>query len=235
MPKIFTLPPRWVRGLLLFALYIAAPSAVMANPLNDTISNFIRQQTSNLAGEVSFTIGQIEGENRLPLCNGYQAFFPNGGQQIGNTTVGVRCLMPNNWTVYVPVKIRVVSTYILSSHGLAAGQVLTTNDLHEAKGDIANLPPGIILKREQAIGKTARFSIAAGQALRSEQLMAPLLVRQNQTIRLLIEGPGFKATTEGKALNNASEGQVVQVRTPSGSTIAGIVQADGTASVAYSK
>jgi flagellar basal body P-ring formation protein FlgA len=206
-----------------------------ADELSETISQFIHQQTANLSGEVSFTIGNVDGQKRLPACKGFQAFFPNGNQQLGNTTVGVRCLLPSTWTIYVPVKITVIGTYILSSHGLSAGQVITSSDIQEGTGDIGTLPNGVLLKADQAIGKSARFAIAAGQPLRSEQLIAQVLIRQNQSVRLVVEGPGFKAGAEGKALNNASEGQVVQVRIPSGSTVSGIAQSDGSVSVSYSK
>lgn len=219
-----------------FALVcLAFCSPVFADPLTTTIEQFIQQQTANLPGEVSYTIGQIEGQKKLPPCQGYQAFFPNNSQQLGNTSLGVRCLMPSTWTIYVPIKINVMSHYIVSSHGLAAGQVITSSDIQENRGNIVTLPPGVLLKPDQAIGKTTRFAIAAGQPLRSEQLTAPILVKQNQSIRLIVDGPGFTAGAEGKALNNASEGQVVQVRTPSGTTVSGIAQADGSVRISYGK
>lgn len=216
-------------------LMVSLNTLVQADPLRTTIEQFIQQQTANLAGDVSYSVGQIDGQKKLPPCQGYQAFFPNNSQQLGNTTLGVRCLMPNTWTIYVPIKIAVVARYIVSSHGLAAGQTITSSDIQENRGDIAMLPPGVLLKPEQAIGKIPRFAIAAGQPLRSEQLAAPVLIKQNQSIRLIVDGPGFSAGAEGKALNNASEGQVVQVRTPSGTTVSGIAQPDGSVKISYGK
>ncbi|MEY4592252.1 MAG: flagellar basal body P-ring formation protein FlgA [Pseudomonadota bacterium] len=216
-------------------LFLFTSTFAIADELTETIGQFIRQQTSSIAGEVTYSIGQIEGQKKLPPCTAYQPFFPNGGQQIGNITIGVRCLTPSNWTIYIPVKVRVVANYILSAHPLAAGQVISSSDLQENKGDVSTMPPGILFKREQAIGKTARFSIAAGQILRAEQLTAPLLIRQNQSVRLITGGPGFTASTEGKALNNAAEGQVVQVRTSSGTTVSGIAQHDGSVAISLGK
>lgn len=212
---------------------LAVPGYGKSDEITETITAFIQQQTAAYAGEVKFTIGSTEGSRKLPICNGYQAFFPNAGQTLGNTTIGVRCLMPNNWTIYVPVKIQISGSYLLSAHALAAGQTLSAADLSETKGDLASLPPGILQKREQAIGKTVRFALAAGQPLRAEHLTPPILVRQNQSVRLTVGGPGFKASAEGKSLSNGAEGQSIQVRTPSGSTISGIVQADGTVLIPY--
>jgi len=58
-----------------------------------------------------------------------------------------------------------------------------------------------------------------------------LLIRSGQTVKLISSGPGFTASGEGKAVNNAAEGQVAQVRVPSGQTISGIVLPDGTVEV----
>jgi flagella basal body P-ring formation protein FlgA len=223
------------RIVLASLLFFTINSIALADELTESIGQFIRQQTGSYVGEVTYSIGAVEGQKKLPPCSGYQPFFPNGGQHIGNVTIGVLCLAPSNWTIYVPVKIRVITSYILSAHPLAAGQVISSSDIQENKGDISTMPPGILFKREHAIGKTTRFSIAAGQALRAEQLTAPLIIRQNQSVRLIVDGPGFTAGSEGKALSNAAEGQVVQVRTSSGTTVSGIAQSDGSVAISYGK
>jgi flagella basal body P-ring formation protein FlgA len=46
-------------------------------------------------------------------------------------------------------------------------------------------------------------------------------------VRITAKGPGFSVSSEGKALNNATEGQVVQVRTSSGQTVSGIARPSG--------
>ena len=63
--------------------------------------------------------------------------------------------------------------------------------------------------------------------------MASLLVRQGQTVRVISRGDGFSIQSEGRALNNASDGQVVQVRMPSGQTISGVVHSDGNVEVNF--
>lgn len=52
-------------------------------------------------------------------------------------------------------------------------------------------------------------------------------------MRVVSKGKGFQVATEGKALNNAAAGQVVQVRTASGQTLSGIARADGTVEISH--
>ena len=73
---------------------------------------------------------------------------------------------------------------------------------------------------------------AAGQALRGDLLVAPWAVQQGQTVRTVARGPGFSVSSEGRALNNAADGQLVQVRTPSGQTVSGVARANGVVEIA---
>jgi flagella basal body P-ring formation protein FlgA len=63
--------------------------------------------------------------------------------------------------------------------------------------------------------------------LRSDQLIAPWVVQQGQSVKMQSSGPGFSVSSEGKALNNAAAGQLVQVRTNSGQTVSGIARPGG--------
>jgi flagella basal body P-ring formation protein FlgA len=48
----------------------------------------------------------------------------------------------------------------------------------------------------------------------------------------MVNGRGFSISSEGRALNNASAGQVVQVRTASGQVVSGIARQDGLVDIA---
>ena len=45
------------------------------------------------------------------------------------------------------------------------------------------------------------------------------------TVRAL--GPGFQVSAEGRAVNNAAEGQIAMVRTDTGRTVSGIAHLGG--------
>ena len=50
-------------------------------------------------------------------------------------------------------------------------------------------------------------------------------------MRVIVRGSGFAATAEGRALNNAAEGQLAQVRMATGQTVSGIATADGSVEI----
>jgi len=63
--------------------------------------------------------------------------------------------------------------------------------------------------------------------MRSDQLVAAWAVQHGQSVKTVTHGAGFSVSSEGKALGNAADGQVVQVRTPSGQTVSGIARSGG--------
>src|SRR5574343_1094769 len=198
----------------------------------DTAERYVRLQTQGIPGKVLISMGKLD-VSRLPACSAHEAFSPSGSRLSGKTHVGVRCLGPNIWSVLVPVQIAITGNYLTTARPIVAGQVITTSDIVVVTGDLTTLPTGIIGDPQAVIGKTLRNSLAAGQPLRSDQLLAPLVIRQGQTVRVISAGPGFAVSAEGKALNNAAEGQVAQIRMNSGQTVSGIAKADGSVEISF--
>jgi flagella basal body P-ring formation protein FlgA len=76
-------------------------------------------------------------------------------------------------------------------------------------------------------------SIVAGRPLRSDMVRQPVVVQQNQMVRVVSRGPGFLVSNEGKALNNGTDGQVIQVRPGNGQVVSGIARAGGVVEVGF--
>jgi flagella basal body P-ring formation protein FlgA len=135
--------------------------------------------------------------------------------------------------VYVPVQVRVSGSYLVTARQLTPGQVVNSTDVLTQSGDLGALPAGILTDPAQAVGKTVRNGIAGGQPLRSDFLTAPWAVQQGQSVKLLSAGAGFTVSNEGKALNNATDGQIAQVRTSSGQVVSGVARTGGIVEVSY--
>lgn len=215
--------PRAFFWLLLLIPLLAHAQTPLYNALND----YLRIQTQDLPGQVTYSIGQLDARTQLSECTAFEPFLPAGSKLWGNSTVGVRCLGPSNWTIYVPVKVNVSGKYLISARTMPAGYVISAADIVVRSGDLSTLPANIITDQAQAIGKTVKNGFAAGQPLRNDLLIAPWAVQQGQSVKTVSNGPGFSVSSEGKALNNALAGQVVQVRVASGQTVSGIARAGG--------
>jgi len=219
--------------LLFLTLITLSGSSGATDALLATVDHFVRTHTQGLPGTVSHRIDPLDPRTQLGPCSAHEPFLPNGGRLWGRSTVGVRCLGPSSWTVYIPVHVSVSGHYYVSARPLAAGHVLGEGDIAPRTGDLTSLPGTIVTDPVQAIGKTVRNGMGGSQVLRSDLLNAPWAIRQGQTVKLVSRGPGFTATAEGKALNNAADGQVAQVRTVTGQTVSGVARSGGIVEVNY--
>lgn len=228
--------PRYLASIM-FLVLAACSTLAMARqdpaPVKRAVEDFLRVQVAGLPGEVSFTVGAIDANNQLTPCTRFDVSLPPGARPWGRTNVTVRCLDEAGWSMFVPAHVKVVGDYLVTARPLAQGQPLTSADLARHRGDLSTLPAGILTDEQQALGRTLRLSIGAGRPLRGDMLQQPLVIRQNQTVRVVTGGPGFQVANEGRALNNGLAGQVVQVRLGNGQIVSGIARPSGVVEIAF--
>ena len=201
--------------------------------LRTVAEQFLKTETAGLPGEVSVKVGAIDPRTALAACPAPEAFLQPGARAWGKTTVGIRCSAPSTWTLFVQAQVNVKAEYVAAALPLAQGQAIEQGQLVLVKGDIAAMPNGIVTDMAQAIGRTPTVSLAAGTPLRLDSLRSRPVVQQGQAVRLVSIGSGFSVSGEGKAIGNAGEGQVVQVRTAGGSVVSGTAKAGGMVEVAF--
>lgn len=201
--------------------------------LKQVAEQFLRTQASGLPGEVKVTVGSIDLRMKLPACATPEAFFPQSSKAWGKTTVGLRCTVPSPWTIYVSAKVQVHGDYIVAAVPLTQGQNITQADIAKVKGDLTAMPAGIITDASQAIGRAVANSIRLGSPLRQDALRNQQAIHQGQAVRVIVNGAGFSVSSEARALNNANEGQLTQVRTTTGQVISGIAKLGGIVELTY--
>jgi flagella basal body P-ring formation protein FlgA len=226
----------WAMFLALAALLATTAGWARQDPapVKRAVEDFLRVQTRGLPGEVGVSVTGIDPDNQLVQCPApLEVSLPPGARAWGRTSVAVRCPADNGWQLFVQVRVRVIATYLTTARPIGQGQVLTNDDLGQQSGDLSDLPAGILTDPSQAVGRSASLSIPAGRPLRGDMLRQPMVVQQNQTVKVVSKGKGFQVASEGRALNNAVPGQVVQVRLPNGQVISGIARPGGVVEVSY--
>ena len=186
---------------------------------------YAQDQTRTLPGKVSIHIQDIDRRTMLPACEPLEPFLPSGSTLIGRTTIGVRCNRKPGWSIFVQASIRVSATLLVANRPLAQNTVVSANDFSLRSGELDQ--SGILTDPAQAVGKTLRFGIGAGQVLRANMLRSPFVVFQGKTTDVLVRSESFSIQSSGWALNDGADGQNVQVRMPSGVVVNGLATADG--------
>ena len=119
------------------------------------------------------------------------------------------------------------------SRKLDSAALYLCTDARRERGDLAALPESTLTDPAQAVGHHARIAVAAGTPLRRTHLRLPPAVRQGQNVKVVSRGAGFTVSSEGRALNGATEGEPVRVRMPSGQVISGTARNGGVVEVDF--
>jgi flagella basal body P-ring formation protein FlgA len=220
------------------ALLLAAPLALAQAPrqnlaaLPHIVEQYLKTQAAGLPGDVKVSVGPLDQRISLAPCPAPEAFQQPGARAWGKTTVGVRCTAPA-WTIYVQAQVSVMTDYVAASVPLAQGQPIEPGQLVLLKGDIATMPNGILTDIAQAVGRSPLVSLPSGAPLRSDTLKSRPVVQQGQAVRLVGIGANFSVASEAKAIGTAADGQVVQVRTASGTVVSGTARTGGVVEVSF--
>lgn len=217
--------------LPLSSVWASVPSGAHQShaEIHEVAAAFVRAQSASLPGRVSIKVDDIDRRVVRPVCPNLEAFLPSGSRLLGNGMVGVRCPGKNGWSLYVAVHVKVSVRMLIANHPLPQGQVLRQEDISTQEGELTQM--GILTVPEEAVGQVLKYGIGVGQVLRQDMLRPPYMIKQGQTVHLQVEGAGFSIQSEGFALNNASEGQNVQVKTPSGKVLSGKALSEGVVEV----
>ncbi|EIF29210.1 flagella basal body P-ring formation protein FlgA [Burkholderia sp. Ch1-1] len=191
---------------------------------------FLQQQSAGLPGKVDITVAAAFPRG-LSACTTLEPFMPSGARLWGRMTVGVRCAGERPWTIYLQARISLRATYYLAARAMAPGEVLTAADLVARDGDLTGLPQAIVTDPSQAVGSVTLTRVAGGMPLRRDMLKSASAVSIGQTVRVVAAGEGFAISAEGSAMNNASPGQQVRVKTANGQIISGIVKDGSTVEI----
>jgi flagellar basal body P-ring formation protein FlgA len=208
------------------SLAVLAQNADVQSPaaLQAAVRSFLEQQTAGQAAEVQIKVSDPDPRFKLPACVHLEAFLPSGSRLTGRTLVGVRCTEGTHWQVFLGAEVRLHAAVWVASRPLPAGSQVSATDLRQETVDITTFSSAVVMQPEQALGKTLSRPVAAGLPLRLDALKSADTLAAGDAVRVDCVGPGFKVSSDGKAVGSANPGQSVQVRMPSGQILSGIVK-----------
>lgn len=222
-----------VIGLLLLTTPVIASNQPV-EILRQTVLNFLQKQTIKRAGQdIDINVGRIDRRLKLVTCQQAPvAFLAPGAKLQGKLTVGLRCLGPKPWTVYVPAHIKIFADVIAATQPLLRGTDISAADIMLVRQELSQLRSGYFTKKEAVIGKILTQNLAAGHAITPKRIKAAILVRRGEKVTIVVSVGTLKVRGKGEALNDAARGELISVRnSQSKRIIQGIVTKPGTVTV----
>lgn len=185
-------------------------------------------QTQNLPLRMEVQVGRLDARLNLAPCHRVEPYVPNGSRLWGRSRIGLRCVEgPKPWNVFLPVTIKAWGPAWVMTHNVNMGDELQAQSAMQSEVDWAAESSPIIALPEDWVGQTAARPLMAGQALRQSMVRPAQILKTGASVKVLVRGGGFMASSIGKVTTGAGVGQNVRVRMDNGSFVTGVVNAEG--------
>lgn len=206
------------------ALVAATGAAPAPSPMTDQLRQFADREVAGAAGDMEITVGELDPRIRLAPCARFEPFLPPGSRLWGRSTLGVRCVEGSDWTVYVPIQVRVYSPALVAARPLSRNQTLTADDLRIERVELTAISNPVLTPTDEFAGSRLTRGVAAGEVITRTLLRSPAVVQPGDAVRVVMGGAGFRIAADGKALTMGSDGQSVQVALTSGRMVSGVAR-----------
>lgn len=234
----------WVTASILavfFGYGMASHAATTAYAVQDldevrkAVGEFLHASNGSIASPDHVEVGVIDSRLRLARCGrSLKLFIPAGGAAAGNTTVGVRCLGPSPWLIYVPARVRVYRDVVVTSRAVPRNSVVGMQDIKLEQRDVSGLTAGYLGAPEKALGRVARRPMPIGAIIDRSALENRRLVRRGERVTILANAGRLAVQMKGKALMDGASGDRIRVKNlSSGRIVEGTVTANGTVHVRH--
>ena len=156
---------------------------------------------------------------------------PLATRVVRSGTVEVACRQPD-WKVFVPVRIRNERQVLVLAKPVAAGQTIALSDLAVTQRDLGPVAKGVLVDREQAVGRVARRPLQVGALLSTADLHAEKVIRRGDVVDLVVRRDTVEIRVNARATKDAAVGDSLVVENLSTrKTVQGTVAEDGTVHV----
>lgn len=169
-------------------------------------------------------VGNLDSRLKLAPCGNVEPYLPPGSKLWGRTRVGLRCVDgQSRWNVSLPVTVNAFGNAWVIKGTVAAGAVLSQDDVVEAEVNWAEESSPVIRDRALWVGQIATRQLTTGQTLRQSMVRPAQVFQAGAQIRVVAQGPGFQISSDAQALSAGVVGQIAKVRMENGRVSAGVV------------
>lgn len=136
-----------------------------------------------------------------------------------SNAVILSCEGAENWHVYIPVHIQIMTKVLSVNHLITMGEVITENDIHYELYDKNRLYEGYFKEKQDVVGLSASRTIPAGSPLTKKNIKQLPSVKRNQTITLAIRKGAIEVEMIGIAKSDGYVDGLIKVLNPTSKKI----------------
>lgn len=184
--------------------------------LSEQISAHIESYGKSLTAKgyrFDYQIGNIDPRLSIGRCDSDLniEFLRNPLEQAQNT-IKINCLGEQPWKLFVATTLNIYGPIMVLDIALARGEAIQANMLSMKETQINRSRQALFSEPGQVIGKIAKRSIRAGQALSPNLVKAPNLVTRGDQVTIVAQNNAISIKMNGTALSHGALGDQISVR-----------------------
>lgn len=184
--------------------------------IQNKIEQYVLNELSNYTeGKVQVSADKIDSRLNLKACaeDKLEIFNPYQTPMLSSNTMAIKCIeQTNHWTLYVPIKITVLKTVLVSRNTLIKGKQVKDEDIYETEMDSQKLKLGYFTKKSDLIGLICKHDIAADNPFTPYNIELAKLIHKGEEVTIMATDNNLTVSMAGIALNEGSLGDMVKIK-----------------------
>lgn len=165
--------------------------------------------------EVSVVVSQIDNLKLQSCQREPTVAFPAEASTSQPGAVIISCSGAENWNVYVPVQVQVMTKVLSVNRLIPSGETIGEQDLSLVAYDRNRLYDGFFRNKDDVIGLSAARPIMNGMPLNHKNVKQVAIIKRNQTITLAVRRASIEIEMVGVAKTDGFLNGPVKVYNPS--------------------
>ena len=172
----------------------------------------VAAQFTQTNADTEIEIGSLDTRLRLNKCSQpLDTFFPQGirGSKI---TVGVRCMEPKKWTIYVTAQVHQMAEVLVAQEYIRRGSLIRREDFVLKKFDLNQLKYGYFTDINEVLGKPMKRHLSRGAVLTPAAIAVAKVIKRGERVTIIAETGGISVHATGEALEDGGLGDIIRVK-----------------------
>jgi flagella basal body P-ring formation protein FlgA len=212
LPTAYADEDHWTAARLINVAtnYARRVIAVGADSLGDAAT-----KSSGPVTTLELAAAPLDARLVLPRCGEQPALrLEVQNSDVGRVLVSIHCSTPTDWTVPIGLTVQTESDVYVLTRPIGSGETPDITALRIERRKLPGLPDAMLRPPTALEGFVTRRALAAGEALRRQDLSQRPWIKRGDTATVIARATGLEVRSEAIALADARPGETVRLRYP---------------------
>nr|WP_308495514.1 flagellar basal body P-ring formation chaperone FlgA [Duganella guangzhouensis] len=177
--------------------------------------------------EPQFSVTVLPGNRPLAACGQPVTVQAADTRQAARMRFIAVCAGNGGWRYEFSVRAQISARVAVAASDVPSGRALVDEEVLLERHDISAIGDSIADPAD-AVGLSGKRTLRAGELLRKAMLMAPILIKRGEPVRIVARREQIEVSMAGEALDAGARGDSIRVRNANGATIRARVTGAGT-------